>query len=120
MAPGGRRPHESHREIRVIGGEQPRRETREGREVQRGQDASGVHVLNPLMHVITARADLIQALRLKAVLVLRPPRHRVQRRIRDYRVPQRPHVAPVITVHPPRALSPLPPPHLTPPTPPTP
>src|SRR5258708_12192869 len=66
-----------------------------------GNDGKFIEARMPpaFMSLHAARADLIQALRLKAVLVLRPARHRVQRRIRDYRVPERPHVGPLITSH---------------------
>jgi hypothetical protein len=72
------------------------------------RDPPRVHILDPLMHVITPGPDLIQPLRLQSVLLLRPPRHRVQRRVGDHGVAELPHVSAVIAVHQPRRVAGVP------------
>src|SRR5262249_59128158 len=54
--------HQRPREIGVLGGEQPRRESGERREVHRRQNPAGVLVLAPLVPVIPPRPALFQPL----------------------------------------------------------
>ena len=96
--------HQRHREVVVVGGEQPPRKAREGREADRGQNAAGVHVLDPLVDVVATRPDLVEPRRLDAVLLLGPAGDRVERHVRDDRVAELPHVRAVGVVHQPRRV----------------
>ncbi|WP_234312027.1 hypothetical protein [Streptomyces griseus] len=75
-----------------------RAEAREGREVQLREDATGVHVGDPLVDVVAAGPDLLQALRLHAVLLLGPARDRVECGVADPGVPELPDVAAILAV----------------------
>ena len=91
-------------EVGVLGGEQPAREAGERREADRAEDAAGVHVLDPLVDLVATGPDLVEALRLEAVLLLRPPGHRVERDIGDHHIAELPGVAAVRVVHQPRRI----------------
>ena len=71
-------PDHRQRDVLVLGaGEQLAAELRERREAQRAEHAVGVHVLDPLVDVVAARAQLGERGRLDAVLLRaadRPPR----------------------------------------------
>jgi hypothetical protein len=73
-------------------------------EADRREDAAGVHVLDPLVDVVTTRPDLVEPCRLDAVLLLGPPGHRVERDVGDYGVAELPHVRAVGVVHQPRRV----------------
>ena len=88
--------HEGQRELGVVTGEDPGREGGEGREVHGGQHAPGVHVLHPLVHVVAAGPDLVEALGLEAVLLPGPPRHRVERRRLHHHLAEGPDVGPLV------------------------
>ena len=68
------------------------------------EDAAGVHVLDALIDLPAAGPDLIEALGLQAVLLLRAARHRVERNVRDHHVAELPGVRPVGVVHQSRRL----------------
>ncbi len=75
-----------HRERQILVGrrrEQPAGEPRERREAHRPEHAARVHVLHPLVDVVTTGSHLVERGRLDAVLLLRPPRDRVQPDVRD-------------------------------------
>ncbi len=91
--------HQRDREVVVFGGEQPPGEAGERREADRRQDAAGVHVLDPLVDVVTTRADLVEALRLEPVLLFRATGDRVERDVGDDGVAELPGVRAVLVVH---------------------
>ena len=74
----------------------PGGEGRERGEVHRGQDAAGVHVLDPLVHVVAAGSDLVEALRLEAVLLLGSTGHGVERRGLHDDLAERPDVGALV------------------------
>jgi hypothetical protein len=90
--------HQGQEEVGVLGGEQPGGEAGEGGEVHLGEDAAGVHVGDAFVDVVAAGPDLVQALRLHAVLLLGPSGDRVERDVADGVVPELPYVAAVLAV----------------------
>jgi len=92
-------PHQGERQIRVVGGEHPRRERREGGEVHGGQDTAGAHVLHPFVHVPAAGPNLVEALRLHAVLRLGPAGDCIERRGLHRELAEHPHVVALVVAH---------------------
>ncbi len=64
-------------------------------EVQRAQYAVGRHVEHPLLHVVGAGPELVEARGVEAVFLRRPSRHRVEPHIRDVEVEELPAVGAV-------------------------
>ena len=96
--------HQRQAELRILRREQPAREAGERREAHGAEDPARVHVLDALVDVPAPRPDLVEALGLQPVLLLRPPRHGVQRDVGDHHVTELPGVAAVRVVHQPRGV----------------
>ncbi len=87
---------EGERQVEIVAQKGPGRERGEAREVHGGEHTARVHVLHPLVDVVTARPHLVEALRLEPVLLLGSPGDGVERgRLHDD-LPEGPDVVPLV------------------------
>ena len=77
-------------------------ERRERREAERRQDSVRVHVADALVHVPTARPDLVVRGRLHSVLLRRATNHGVQGEVRDLLSVENPDVGAILLANDPR------------------